>query len=107
MTQEDQTKQDIRNIKAKLRNYAILEARILILLHNQGDQDTETIATKLCIKDEPEARRDLRLAIGGLVEKGLIRPSSCVTPGIAIVDELRPITGGFDHDAAIKNLELP
>jgi len=104
LTEEEQK---LRDAKAKLRDYAILEARILILLHNQGDQDSDVLATKLGFKDDPEAKRPFRLALGSLVEKGLIRPSTCVTPGIAIVDELRSITWAFDHDAFIRSHELP
>ena len=98
---------ELKDTDAQLRSYAILEAKVLILLHNQGDQDPDVLATKLCIEDEPEAKRPLRLALGNLVKRGLIRPSTCIIPGITIVDELRPIVGGFDHDAAIRKLELP
>lgn len=104
LTEEEQK---LRDAEAKLRDYAILEAKILILLHNQGDQDSEALYSKFCIEGDPESRRKLRLALGSLLEKGLIRPSTCVTPGIAIVDELRPITGVFDHDAFIRSHELP
>jgi hypothetical protein len=104
LTEEDQR---FRDAKAKLREYAILETRILILLHNKGGQSTEDLFVLLALQDTPENQRSVRLALGSLFNKELIRPSTCVVPGISIVDELRPITGGFDHDSAIRKLELP
>ncbi|MCK9567559.1 hypothetical protein M0R72_01255 [Candidatus Pacearchaeota archaeon] len=80
----------LTDAEVKLRSYAVLEAKILILLHNQGDQDVDVLATKLGFKDDIEAKRPLRLALGSLVKKGLIRPSSCVIPGIAVIDDIRP-----------------
>jgi hypothetical protein len=101
-----ENEQKLKDAEAKLREYASLEAKILILLHTNGDQVIEALYSKLC-KDEPEARKEFHLALGNLLENGLIRPSTCVTPGITIIDELCLITGGFDPNTSIRNLELP
>ena len=82
--------QELRDARAKLREYAILEAKILILLHNQGDQDSDVLATKLGFKDEVEAKRPFRLALGSLANKELIEPSTTVVPGLTLVKELKP-----------------
>lgn len=73
----------------KLRMYDILEAKILILL-SKGDQQPEDLDVVLGIQDEPDAKRSVRLALGSLVEKGLIQTADKV-PGITLVKELRSI----------------
>jgi len=73
---------------AKLRMYAILEAKILILLHTKGDQQTEDLDSTLGVQNEPDAKRAVRLALGSLLEKGLIEPSTAIT-GITLVKELQ------------------
>ena len=88
MPTEQETKDELKIVKGRLRYYDLLEAKILIHL-SKGPQRHDSLMKLFRDPNFEAPERPVLLALGSLVEKKLIEPHSKEVGVVDLVRELR------------------